>query len=172
MPAASACGWAAWMSPLASALGKPATRAGASADSAPLAGSGVTRQATSAVCIGRSAPHPDVDLAVVRNAAAPLEGIVARIGHVAILDRQAVAIGRVAVALFGLDHDAPAAIEGSAVGRCARRSKCRRCGDQQGNTVSEHCILAGKQHGPGPIPAWAGPRRELLEFKATDGGAE
>src|ERR1700704_1855474 len=127
MSAASACGWAAWMSPLASALGKPATRAGASAASAPLAGSGVARQATPPVRIGRAARPPDVDLAVVCNPAAHLEGIVARVGHVAILDRQAVAIGRVAVALFGLDHDAPAAIEGSAVGRCAGRSKRRRC---------------------------------------------
>src|SRR5467141_617910 len=104
--------WERLMSPLASALGKPAARAGASADSAPLARAGIARQATSAVRIGRAARHPDVDLAVVRNAATHLEGIVARIGHVAILDRQAVAIGRVAVALFGLDDDAPAAIEG------------------------------------------------------------
>ena len=94
----------------------------------------------------------DMDFAVVPNPATHLEGIVARIGHIAILDRQPVAIGRVAGALFGLNHHAPAAIEDAGVGRRTRGSKRRRRRDQQGKTVSEHCILTGKQHGPRTEP--------------------
>src|ERR1043166_4148635 len=126
-------------------LGGPIARARAGRpNAAPCSASGPARKAPRAARALRAGPHAYRDAAIAADAARNVDRRASLVEHDAVLDRQAVAIGRVARAPLRDDQHAPVAVETGSRGARRARQRGTRSEGRSGDAVGEK---AGGDHG-------------------------